>query len=333
MESFPASDPPPWTATHAGSPIPQVNTDTPSDMRRRLRKDVDVLALEIGERNDQSPKAGSHLAEAAEYITSQLLDAGRHIVRIPMDTKPELENIEAVVRGTTDGDEIVIGAHYDSLHGTNGAYDNASGVAVLLGLARVLTGRRFQKTVRLVAFTRGAEPDVGSNTGSRAYAKRLVENDVTLRGMLSLDSVGYHVDRKDRRRRLPFPLSRVFGPWPGDFVAFVGDMRSGKFVDEVGNAFELATDLEVRTFALPRFLPLLAKSDHRAFAREGFPSALVTDTGPFLDPRFDVGKDLPDRLNYDLMADVVFGLASVVARMAGGEAIAVAEPKKSKDRK
>lgn len=322
LESFPASDAPTWTATHAGLPLPEpVRPETPSDMRRRLRKDVDTLALDIGERNDQSPEALARLHAAAELITTELLDAGRHVVRIPVTTAPHVENIEAVIRGAEDGDELVIGAHYDTVKGGPGADDNASGVAVLLGLARVLRNRKFQRTVRLVAFANEEPPHTRTSTmGSRQYAKRLKENGVSLRGMLSLESVGFFVDREEVKRRLPFPLSRIVPAWTGDFIAFVGDRASKGLLRDASDAFQLGTRLDVRTIAVPAFLPLASSSDHHSFWREGYRAAMVTDTGPLRNRRYHTGRDLPDKLNYDCMADLVFGLASVVARLAGGEA-------------
>jgi hypothetical protein len=91
-------------------------------------------------------------------------------------------------------------------------------------------------------------------------------------------------------------------------------------VEEASAAFSLASRLEARTISLPSFLPLVALSDRRSFTREGFPAALVTDTGPFRIRRVRSPEGAPDVLNYDAMADVVFGLASVVARLAGGDA-------------
>ena len=205
-----------------------------------------------------------------------------------------------MARGGDAGEELVIGARYDS---------NPTGAAVLLGLARVLTGIRFARTVRLVAFADG-------RTGAEAYARRLREQRIALRGMISLDSVGFVVNRLAR----PSLASRLFRPWRGTFVAFVGDRHSRELVDDVRRAFSLGTRLDTRSFAVPNVLPIVSASDQRTFSQEGFRAVLVTDTGPLRNRHLPSANDLPSMVSYDSMADVVFGLAAVVARLAGVEA-------------
>jgi hypothetical protein len=285
LESFPASDPPAWTPTHAGSPSSApVMTETPRELRSKLRADVERLVV------DGQPAQ-------LEYVTNAFLEAGRHVVRIPLPHHPDVEVVEAVIRGEQDGGELVIGADYDT---------NPSAIAVLLGVARVLSGRRFPRTVRLVAFAEGKH-------GSDAYAKRLHEQGIMLHGMLSLDSVGFLSDRHETGSF----ASRIVPKWSGTFVAFVGDARSKDFIEEARAAFSLGTPLHATTHVLPSVMPLVSSSDQRSFAHEGFPAALLTDTGPLRNKHQPSKSEMPLLVNYDRMADVIFGLASVAGRIAG----------------
>lgn len=315
VESFPASDAPSWTATtHVGNPMAgRPSIDTPHQLRAHLRSDVEALALEIGERNDQTRIGRARLRAAADFVSRRLLDAGRAVNRIPVPVEPEVENLEAIIPGVQKGGEIVIGAHYDSVVGSPGADDDASGIAVLLGLACVLEGRRFARTVRLVAFTNEEPPHTRRVTmGSRWYAKRLRSQNVALHGMLSLDSVGFF-----GASEAPFPL-RLVPQLREPFVSFVTSLRSRELALEARDAFRQGTTLKARAIALPGFLPLVSSSDHRSFWREGYPALMVTDGGPLRNRRYHTKKDVPGVLDYDSMADLVFGLASVVARLAGG---------------
>ena len=87
---------------------------------------------------------------------------------------------------------FIIGAHYDSISDTPfirapGADDNASGVAAVLEIARVLSSFDLERTVRF-AFFSGEEQGM---VGSRSYASSLAASGDTIVGCLILDMVGW----------------------------------------------------------------------------------------------------------------------------------------------
>jgi Zn-dependent M28 family amino/carboxypeptidase len=89
---------------------------------------------------------------------------------------------------------LAVGAHLDTVPGSPGAEDNASGIGVLLTVARAVTWRRTRLPVVLIAF--GAEEPRGPTDddhhyGSRAYVARLTPAQRrSLRGMVAMDRVG-----------------------------------------------------------------------------------------------------------------------------------------------
>jgi hypothetical protein len=106
-------------------------------------------------------------------------------------------NVVASIEGTSMPDSVcIVGAHYDdNLRSGNpfdivpGANDNASGVAAMLEIARVMRKNNFspKSTIKFVAF--GAE-ELGLY-GSTAYAARAIENGEKIRMMLNNDMIAY----------------------------------------------------------------------------------------------------------------------------------------------
>lgn len=157
---------------------------------------VKYLSQKIGPR----PAGSKAELKAAQYISYILNKNGwkvreqpfsKVVVREASLLQPEQQvelissqNIIAELPGTLP-DTIVGGAHYDSANlNAPGALDNASGVGVLLELARVLSKEPHQETYQLIFF--GAE-EYGL-VGSQFYAEHADLSAV--RWMLNVDMVG-----------------------------------------------------------------------------------------------------------------------------------------------
>lgn len=95
-------------------------------------------------------------------------------------------NIVAHLQGVTQP-KVILGAHYDSVRGAPGANDNASGTAVILEIARRLSGTELARQAWFIAFD-GEEDGLH---GSRAFVKAAVPSFLSgLKGMLNFDMVG-----------------------------------------------------------------------------------------------------------------------------------------------
>ena len=104
-----------------------------------------------------------------------------------IDTAPTQErNVIAEIKGTTPGEVVLLGAHFDSWHPGQGAQDDGVGVAAILETARILKslGIRLRRTVRF-AFFSGEEQGL---LGSRAYVERHRNELDGLRAVLIMDS-------------------------------------------------------------------------------------------------------------------------------------------------
>ena len=150
-------------------PLPPL-TKQQRGLGEELRIYVHQLAGVIGERNLFRYK---QLVAAAEYIRTTLGSFGYEVRRHRYQVSGQTcENLEAEVRGTDKPEDLLlIGAHYDSVQGSPGANDNATGVAAMLALARAAAKTRPSCTVRFVAFTNEESPFFQSrHMGSRVYA-------------------------------------------------------------------------------------------------------------------------------------------------------------------
>src|SRR3954469_11876089 len=257
----------------------------------RLRTHVEALAA--GERNVDLERAARYIEQQLGKTTAQAFRSAGRTVR----------NIEA------GAGSVVVGAHYDSVPGCPGADDNASGVAVLIELARMALPARF------VAFANEEMPYFQSGEmGSLAYAARAAAAGDKLSAMLSLEMLGYYRDEAGSQHYPP-PLS-WFYPDRADFIGFVGDMGSRALVRRAIGAFRQAARFPSQGVAAPAALPGVTWSDHWSFRQHGCPAIMVTDTAFYRYPHYHLPSDTPEKLDYLRMARVTLGLAAVIKELA-----------------
>ena len=125
--------------------------------RRRLRKHVERLAGDIGERNVLVPHA---LQRASRYIEDEWREQHYAVERLEYDVSGiRCANLVAACEGSTRQTEILLlGAHYDSVKGSPGANDNASGIAALLEISRLFQVVAPVLSIRFVAFVNEEPP-------------------------------------------------------------------------------------------------------------------------------------------------------------------------------
>jgi Zn-dependent M28 family amino/carboxypeptidase len=258
-------------------------------LAERLRRHVEVLAKD--ERNRDLETPARYIEKAFTGSASQYFRSGGREVR----------NIEA---GTGD---IVVGAHYDTVPGSPGADDNASGVAVLIELSRILRNLK----IRFVAFANEEAPYfLGPEMGSFVYAR---ERGRGVRAMFSLEMLGYYDDARGSQR-YPAPLG-LFYPDRGNFIAFVADLGCFSLVRRACSLFRRGSDFPAEWLAAPSIVPGLSWSDHWSFRQHGYPAVMVTDTAFYRYPHYHLPSDTPEKLDYERMARVTQGLAAMLKEL------------------
>ncbi len=281
----------------------------------RLRADLTVLAVDIGERNLGDRPA--ELERAAVFIEQAFVAAGctveRHEYRV--GDKPCRNLIVEIAGGTRRDEIVVVGAHYDSVEGAPGANDNGTGVAGLIEFARAFAAIKPARTLRLVAFVNEEPPYFQTRwMGSLVYAKRCQERKERITAMISLETIGFYTDEA-HTQHFPLPALAALYPTTGDFAAIVGRGDSAALVNDVVERFRRLTQFPCEGAALPAGVDGAGWSDHWSFAECGYPAVQITDTAPFRYGHYHQPTDTIDKIVWDRYARVVEGAIAVVGEM------------------
>ncbi|MCX7847578.1 MAG: M20/M25/M40 family metallo-hydrolase [bacterium] len=296
-------------------PLPPL-TEVHAALAEALHRDVTYLAGELGPRHVWRPE---YLAAARSFISAALSNAGLMVAHYDyVVVSVTCTIIEATLLGHRRPEEIVVvGAHYDTIEGTPGADDNASGVAALLALGRLLASHQPARTIRFVAFPNEEPPFFQTREmGSRVYAALCRGRGDRIQAMLALEMLGYYSEKEGSQGFPPLlgPFLRPWYPSRGNFVGFVSNLRSLWLLRRVVGTFRRAAEMPAEGAVLPTVLSGL--SDNWSFWQEGYPAVMVTDTAMFRNPHYHLASDLPETLDYERMARVVGGLEVVVRALA-----------------
>jgi Zn-dependent M28 family amino/carboxypeptidase len=291
---------------HALAPV----TPVEREIAGYLRAHVTHLAGAIGPRNLQHPGT---LDRANTYIESALAQAGYRARRQTFTAGGrEVANVEAERAGDASTDVgALFGAHYDSAGVSPGANDNASGVAVLLELARLGARDVRRTTARFVAFVNEEPPHFMTETmGSLVYATAAAGRRERIRAMISLETLGYYSDAPGSQQ-YPRPFNLLF-PNRGNFVAMVSNVSSASLLRQVRDAFRAASSLPVVASPAPERIPGVGWSDHWSFWQHDVRAVMLTDTAPYRYPHYHTREDTPEKIDYDRLARVVTGCLGVL---------------------
>ncbi|MCX5806243.1 MAG: M28 family peptidase [Proteobacteria bacterium] len=282
---------------------------------KQMRQDVEALTTIDPPRNYKNIKS---LNKSAEYILKEFNKTGctTRIQSFVYD-KNEYKNVICSF-GPEDGERIVVGAHYD-VHGNQpGADDNASGVAGLLELSRLVNSLKPSLKYRIdfVAYTL-EEPKLfrTRHMGSYVHAESLANAGVQVRAMISLEMIGYFSDTP-KSQKYPVFFLKWFYPDIGNFISVVGKWGQGDFVESVRKNISEAANMPVESIAAPSFLPGIDFSDHQSFWRFHYKALMITDTAFYRNRNYHETTDTIDTLDFNKMAEVVKGLYWTIVNLS-----------------
>jgi len=276
---------------------------------KRLKEHVETIASSIGPRSIYKPES---LQKAALYIENNLKEMGYD----PMSQSytvwtKEVRNIIVYLNGAPDRPYYLLGAHYDSVSHTPGADDNASAVAVLLEVARLVAEKKstIKQALCFVFFTLEEPPTFGTSLmGSRVFVSKAKTEAHSIKGALILEMVGYYCSEPGSQKYPPFLRSLMGYPKVGDFIGVIGDAKSKGLVKKIMEAFKKNPSLPSYSLVVPLrgyLLPASRLSDNASFWDRGIPAVMITDTAYYRNPNYHSASDTPETLDYSMMAQLV----------------------------
>jgi Peptidase family M28 len=289
-------------------------------MTEKDRLQAHVAALEGPRHRLAAPAA---LARAADYVAARLADAGLPVEDRPVDFGGTIfRNVVATRVGTNpERPRVLVGAHYDTVPGTPGADDNASGVAALLETAHRLAGDSLEATVEFAAFALEEPQGLDYGVGSRVFAREARRLGVSYAGALILEMVGY-TDPRPAAQSIPVLLRWKKLPRTGTFLAAAADGRSGRLLrDFTRAARDVVPELELVTVRVPLrgwLVPQTRLSDNRSFWDAGYPALMLTDTAFLRNPHYHQPSDRLETLDFGFMARVTEAVVAAARLLAGG---------------
>ncbi len=224
---------------------------------------------------------------------------------------------------------VVVCAHYDTVKGSVGADDNASGVAVMLECTRLLAPLSLRRSVEFIATDMEETEPVAKTAlnGSQAFSQEIIGVPGYF-GVFNLNMVGFTSGLGTQT--LPPEVQSAFpmvarsveqGGRRGDSLAVVGNRDSAELAKAFADgARRHAPDLGLLSLELPNADAKLAdlfRGDHVSFWGMAVPAVLLTDTGEFRNPHCHKPTDTASTLDYAFMGKVASALAGTLAALAG----------------
>jgi Zn-dependent M28 family amino/carboxypeptidase len=288
--------------------ISKIPSSPPSVDIKNLQVHVKKLSVDFHPRSFSKAK---NTALTVDYIIHEFKTAGADVsIQTFQVEESSYKNIIARF-GSASKPLLVIGAHYDAEENTPGADDNASGVAGLIELARLLAKQKQNRAIELVAYALEEPPYFRSKSmGSAIHAMNLAKQNRSVQLMISMEMIGYFSDEPGSQD-YPMPIMSAMYPDKGNFIAVVGKLSDFMMMRRIKAIMSGATDLEVFSMNAPTFIQGIDFSDHLNYWHEGYPALMVTDTAFNRNKNYHEAGDTYQKLDYQCMAKVVQSIYAV----------------------
>jgi len=300
----------PMTGRLCSQPMTVMN-DSVQASTRRLYSDVQWLT------SVSPPRNHAHVASlnrVADYISGTLKKLRCRTETQTFRVNGKEYRNEIASFGPVSGPRIVVGAHYDVCGDQPGADDNASAVAGLLEIARLLDEGQPELKYRidLVAYSLEEPPYFATeHMGSAVHARSLHKAGVQVKAMICLEMIGYFSEKPDSQQFTDEKLRQLY-PTTGNFIIVVGKTGQEALTAQVKQLMKKHASIPVESINLPASMGLAGLSDHRNYWPYGIEAVMINDTSFLRNPNYHEKTDTIDTLDFDKMTQVVRGVYGVI---------------------
>lgn len=239
------------------------------------------------------------LQKAARYIEAELEEIGLSPSRQQWEAKGNIyENIIAQYQPQKTK-RFIIGAHYDVYKDIAGADDNASSVAGLLEIARMLTKSDIELDygIDFVFFCLEEPPFFKTDKmGSYIHANSIANTNKDYIGMIALEMIGYY-----RQEKLSSKEDTIYK----NQLIVSGLKKYDDFNKKVSHLLKAKGSIDSRRISYADNLPNNGPSDHRNYWPFHIPAVMVIGTGGHGNPNYHRDTDTIETLDFEIMRDAV----------------------------
>ena len=221
------------------------------------------------------------------------------------------EYTNIIVRFDSENSEAkkyVIWAHYDWHDELPWADDNASWVAWILEIARLIQENRFvfaDKTIELVFYSTEELPYFWT-TDMWSYKHASTNPDIEL--AIILEMIGYFSDEA-WSQSYPFWFMKYLYWDQWNFIALASNFENMSSVRDVKKYFQAflqkQNEVVVQSINAPNIVQWISFSDHRNYWKFDTPAFMVTDTAFYRNKNYHTAQDTYEKLDYNKMKSVV----------------------------
>ncbi len=218
---------------------------------------------------------------------------------------------------------IIVDGHYDTVNDSPGADDNASSLAGIMELVKIIEPLDLAYTVKFIGF----DLEEAGLLGSQHYVTD-IPTDEDIAAVINMDMIAYSTN-KPNSQTVPTGFNIL---WPELYQELVDNQFRGNFImssansgsEELMDLFEQTAalyvpDLLVGSIPIPgngELIPDSRRSDHAAFWDSGYVALHISDGAETRNPNYHDPTDVIDSCNLTFATNVIGAVAATLLRLA-----------------